>query len=478
MTFITPDLTPALPEILVMTLACVVLVVDVYVGNKFKSLSYQLTQVTVVAAAVLCIAMAPSSSTVTLSGTFVSDPMSSALKVAILLIGYYVFFYLRAYMDARDAMRGEYYVLGLFALLGMMVLVSAHSLLTVYLGLELLSLCLYAMVAMTRGSIAASEAAMKYFVLGALASGMLLYGMSLVYGVTGTLQLDQVHEATTRIGSSSLPLVLGLVFVLVGVAFKLGAVPFHMWVPDVYEGAPAAVTLFIGTAPKLAAFGMLMRLLVDGLGALQPSWSQMLIVLAVLSIGLGNVIALAQGNIKRLLGYSTITHVGFLFLGVIPGTPAGNAAAMFYIISYTLMALGAFGLVVALGRRDFEADRLSDFKGMVQRHPWFAAMTTVLMLSMAGVPPFLGFWAKWGVLREVVVAGHLWLAVLAVLFSVVGLFYYLRIVRHVYMDPPEGEVMISDRQDLRIMLSSNALVIVLLGVYPSALMTLCINALG
>ena len=478
MTFIVPDLSPAAPEILVMLLACVVLVVDVYLPEKVRSLTYQLSQITVVAAAVLCIAMAPSQALVTFSGTFVNDPMSAALKVAILLIGYYVFFYLRAYMEVRDQLRGEYFVLGLFALLGMMVLVSAHSLLTVYLGLELLSLSLYALVAMTRGSSSASEAAMKYFVLGALASGMLLYGMSLIYGVTGTLQLDLVHEASVRIGGDHLPLVLGLVFVIVGVAFKLGAVPFHMWVPDVYEGAPAAITLFIGTAPKVAAFGMLMRLLVDGLGALQPNWSQMLMVLAVLSIGFGNVVALAQGNIKRLLAYSTITHVGFLFLGVIPGTPSGNAAAMFYIISYALMALGAFGMIVALGRRDFEADRLDDYKGLVQTHPWFAAMMTVLMLSMAGVPPFLGFWAKWGVLREVVVAGHLWLAVFAVLFSVVGLFYYLRVVRHVYMDSPQGPVHIADRQDLRIMLSSNALVIVLLGIYPGALMTLCINALG
>jgi NADH-quinone oxidoreductase subunit N len=478
MTFVPPELHPAAPEILVMFMACVVLVVDVYLGERHRTVSYQLSQVTLVAAAALCIFMAPAEALVGFSGTFVSDPLSSALKVAILLIGYYVLFYLRAYLEARDQMRGEYFVLGLFAILGMMVLVSAHSLLTVYLGLELMSLCLYSMVAMSRDSRVAGEAAMKYFVLGALASGMLLYGMSLVYGMTGTLQLDEINAGVAQVGRENLVLVLGLVFVLVGVAFKLGAVPFHMWIPDVYEGAPAAVTLFIGSAPKIAAFGMLMRLLVDGLGVLQPDWSQMLMVLAVLSIGVGNVVALAQGNIKRMLGYSTIAHVGFLFLGVIAGTAEGYAASMFYIIAYAVMSLAAFALVVGLGRKDFEADRLDDFKGLVQAHPWFAAMATMVMLSMAGVPPFLGFWAKWGVLREVVNAGHVWLAVVAVFFSVIGLFYYLRVVRNVYMEEPVGEVHIAARQDLRVMLSSNALIILALGIYPGALMSMCLVAMG
>lgn len=478
MSFVVPDIAPAAPELLLMVMACAVLVADVYLGHRLRALTYQLTQVSVVATAVLCIAMMPHETVIGFSGTFVSDPLSGTLKVAMLLIGYYAFFYARAYLEPRGEMQGEYFVLGLFSLLGMMVLVSANSLLTVYLGLELMSLCLYAMVALRRDSTTACEAAMKYFVLGALASGMLLYGMSLIYGVTGSIQIDHIAEAAGSVDRTNLVLVLGLVFVLVGVAFKLGAVPFHMWVPDVYEGAPTSVTLFIGTAPKIAAFGMLMRLLVGGLESLSADWSQMLSILAVLSIGLGNVVAISQSNIKRMLAYSTIAHVGFLFLGIIAATPGGYAASMFYIITYVLMALGSFGMVIALGRKDYEADRLEDFKGLAREHPWFAFLVLVLMLSMAGVPPFLGFWAKWAVLREVIAAGHTWLAVVAVAFSVVGLFYYLRVVRHVYFDEPSGEIVIARGHDLRVMLSSNALVILALGIYPGALMALCISALN
>jgi NADH-quinone oxidoreductase subunit N len=477
MTFVPPDLSPAAPELLLLALACVVLVVDVYLGERMRRLTYQLTQASVVATAVLCIATTPGEPVIGFSGTFVSDPMSGALKVAMLLIGYYAFFYARAYLGARGELRGEYFTLGLFSLLGMMVLVSAASLLTVYLGLELMSLCLYAMVALRRDSTTACEAAMKYFVLGALASGMLLYGMSLIYGVAGGLELAEVSAAAAQ-RPSDLVLVLGLVFVLVGVAFKLGAVPFHMWVPDVYEGAPTAVTLFIGTAPKIAAFGMLMRLLVDGLDAMGADWSQMLVLLAVASMALGNVVAIAQTNIKRMLAYSTIAHVGYLFLGMIAATPGGYAASMFYIISYSIMALGAFGMVVALGRKDYEADQIEDFKGLSRDHPWFAFLTLVLMLSMAGVPPFLGFWAKWAVLRELVASGPVWLAVVAVGFSVIGLFYYLRVVRHVYFDQPTGDVQIARGRDLRIMLSSNALVILALGIYPAALLTVGVSALA
>ena len=478
MSFVVPDIAPAAPELLLMVLGCTVLVADVYLGDRLRTLTYQLTQASVVATAVLCIVTMPQQAVIGFSGTFVSDPLSGTLKIAMLLIGYYAFFYMRSYLQARGEMRGEYFVLGLFSLLGMMVLVSANSLLTVYLGLELMSLCLYAMVALRRESTVACEAAMKYFILGALASGMLLYGMSLLYGVTGSIQLDHIAEAAGSAGRTDLVLILGLVFVLVGVAFKLGAVPFHMWVPDVYEGAPTAVTLFIGTAPKIAAFGMLMRVLAGGLAALSADWSQMLIILAILSMALGNVVAIAQGNIKRMLAYSTIAHVGFLFLGLIAATPDGYAASMFYIITYALMALGCFGMVIALGRKDFEADRLEDFKGLARVHPWYAFLMLILMLSMAGVPPFLGFWAKWAVLREVIAAGYTWLAVVAVAFSVVGLFYYLRVVRHVYFDEPTGEIGVAQTQDMRVMLSSNALMILALGIYPGALMGLCISALN
>jgi NADH-quinone oxidoreductase subunit N len=404
--------------------------------------------------------------------------MSTLLKVFILLTTYFVFFYSKVYLQARGLLKGEYFVLGLFAVLGMMVLVSAHSLLTVYLGLELLSLSLYAMVAMNRESGTAAEAAMKYFVLGALASGMLLYGMSMIYGATGTLDLTLIREHVAALESRNLILILGVVFVIVGIAFKLGAVPFHMWVPDVYEGAPTSVTLFIGSAPKIAAFGMLMRLLVDGLPGLQADWIGMLVILSVLSMGVGNVIAIAQTNLKRMLAYSTIAHVGFLFLGIIAGTNAGYSASMFYIIVYAFMSLGGFAMIVLLSHAGFEADRIEDFRGLNDRNPWYAFLMLILMMSMAGVPPFLGFWAKWSVLREVVAADMTWLAVVAVIFSIVGVFYYLRVVRMMYFEKAEDAAPVESAADMRMMVSANALAILALGVYPTGLLALCVSALG
>jgi NADH-quinone oxidoreductase subunit N len=400
------------------------------------------------------------------------------LKAFILLTTYFVFFYSKIYLRARNLFKGEYFVLGLFAVLGMMVLVSAHSLLTVYLGLELLSLSLYAMVAMNRDSSTASEAAMKYFVLGALASGMLLYGMSMLYGATGTLDLTTIREHVAASESRNLILILGLVFVIVGIAFKLGAVPFHMWVPDVYEGAPTSVTLFIGSAPKIAAFGMLVRLLVDGLPGLHGDWTSMLVILSVLSMGVGNIIAIAQTNLKRMLAYSTIAHVGFLFLGVIAGSNAGYSASMFYIIVYAFMSLAAFAMIVLLGDAGFEADRIDDFKGLNDRNPWYALLMLIVMMSMAGVPPFIGFWAKWSVLREVVAADMTWLAVVAVVFSIIGVFYYLRVVRMMYFEKPQASAPVAAGPEMRIMVSANALAILALGVYPSGLLALCITAFG
>ena len=318
---------------------------------------------------------------------------------------------------------------------------------------------------------------MKYFVLGALASGMLLYGMSLIYGVSGTLDLAEISGFVAGQQGDNVILVLGLVFVLVGIAFKLGAVPFHMWVPDVYEGAPTPVTLFISSAPKMAAFGMLMRLLVDGLSALQDDWTGMLAILAVLSMGIGNIIAIAQSNLKRMLAYSTIAHVGFLFLGIIAGSASGYAASMFYIITYALMSMGGFGMIIWLGRAGFEAYRLDDFKGLNDRNPWFAFLMLILMLSMAGVPPFVGFWAKWSVLREVIVAEYTWLAVVAVAFAIIGLFYYLRIVRLMYFERPEEPMPVASTSEMRVMMSTNALAILALGVYPGGLLALCVQAL-
>ena len=476
--FTIPDMLPASAEIFLLCMACVVLLVDVWLPDRYRRLTYQLSQASLAGAALLVLVTFPESRITTFDGTFVADRMAAVLKTFLLVVSGFGFFYSRVHLEPRGLMRGEYFVLGLFAVLGMMVLVSAGSFLTLYLGLELLSLSLYAMVALDRDSRLGCEAAMKYFVLGALASGMLLYGISMIYGSTGSLDLATISESIAAAGDLRLTLVLGLVFVVVGVAFKLGAVPFHMWVPDVYEGAPTPVTLFIATAPKIAAFGMLMRALVDGLGGLVADWSQMLVVLAVLSMAAGNVIAIAQTNIKRMLAYSTIAHVGFVFVGMASGTSAGYAASMFYVLTYALMALGGFAMVIWLGRAGMEADRLEDFKGVNERNPWFAFMMLILMLSMAGVPPFVGFWAKWSVLREAVAADMTWLAVAAVLFSVIGLFYYLRVIRLMYFESPADAAPVTSLVAMRVVVSTNALAILALGVYPGALLRLCEAVVG
>jgi NADH-quinone oxidoreductase subunit N len=476
MSFHIPEIMPVVPELILMLAACAVLVVDVYLPDRSKHITYQLGQVSLVLTAVACLALFPDTANVYFNGHFVLDTMSTVLKVFILLVSYFALFYCRSYFQSRGYLTGEYFILALFAVLGMMVLVSAGSLLTVYLGLELLSLCLYAMVALNRDALPSSEAAMKYFVLGALASGMLLYGMSLLYGVTGSLLLSEIHTAVSSQPGLNVVLVLALVFVVVGIAFKLGAVPFHMWVPDVYEGATTPVTLFVGSAPKIAAFGMLARLLFDGLGGMSSDWADMLAVLALLSIGVGNVIAIAQRNMKRMLAYSTISHVGFLLLGVIAANATGYAASMFYAISYAIMSAAAFGLVIYMSSKGEDADRIEDFKGLNRRNPWFAFLTLIVMLSMAGAPPFLGFWAKLSVLQALVDADGTSLAVIAVLFAVIGLYYYLRIIRLVYFDEPDETAPVDADPQLKVMLSTNALAILALGVYPSALLALCVSA--
>lgn len=477
MAFDAPEFLPALPEMFLLAIASLGLLADAFFPERYRAFTYQFAQAGLVTTAVLVLLTYPGEPQITFSQTFINDGMGAVLKLFVLLVTYVVFFYSKDYLRERNLFTGEYFILGLFAVLGMMVLISARSLLTIYLGLELLSLSLYVLVAIHRDSLMASEAAMKYFVLGALASGMLLYGMSMLYGITGSLDLQEVSEFVAGQSEPNLVLVLGLVFIVVAIAFKLGAVPFHMWVPDVYEGAPTSVTLFLGTAPKLAAFAMLMRLLVDGLGGLQGDWTQMLVPLAVLSLAVGNIVAIAQTNLKRMLAYSTIAHVGFLFLGIIAGSPAGYAASMFYIIAYSLMAMGAFGMIIVLSRAGFESDALEDFKGLNDRSSWLAFLMLVLMLSMAGVPPFLGFWAKWSVLLEIVNAGMVWLAVLAILFSVVGLYYYLRLVRLMYFDRSEAMERITAGFSLRVMMSTNALAILALGIYPSGLMALCASVL-
>jgi NADH-quinone oxidoreductase subunit N len=408
---------------------------------------------------------------------FVDDAMSDVLKLALYLAVAIMLVYSRGYLQARGLYKGEFYVLTLFATLGMMVMISASHFLTLYLGLELLSLSLYAMVALNRDSPVATEAAMKYFVLGAIASGMLLYGMSMIYGSTGSLLLSDVSIALQEGIGQKIPLVFGVVFIVAGLAFKLGAVPFHMWVPDVYQGAPTPVTLFISSAPKLAAFAFAIRLLVQGLEVLHTDWRDMLILLSVLSMAIGNITAIAQTNLKRMLAYSTISHMGFLLLGILAGSQNGYSASMFYSVVYAMMSIGGFGMILLLSRHGFESEDLDDLKGLNQRSPWAAFLMLLLMFSMAGIPPTVGFYAKLSVLQAVVEADLIWLAVVAVLFSLIGAFYYLRIVKLMYFDEPVQSAPIEASSDMRMALSVNGLAILVLGILPGPLMNVCAIAI-
>ena len=462
----------AIPEIFILSMACIILVVDLFLTEKTRHITYLLSQLTLVVAFFLTLNLFGSETFYIFSNTFVADPMSSILKLGIYIATFVTFLYSKDYLKERNIFSGEYFVLGLFGVLGMMIMTSASSFLTLYLGLELLSLCLYAMVALQRDSSIASESAMKYFVLGAIASGMLLYGMSMLYGATGSLDLQVISQQLSSVTDKTI-LAFGLVFVIIGVAFKLGAVPFHMWVPDVYQGSPTAVTLYIASAPKIAAFAMLMRLLVGGLLELHEQWQGILIILAVASMAIGNIVAISQTNIKRMLAYSAISHVGFLLLGVLSGTTEGFAASMFYIITYVLMSLASFGMIIIMSRKGFEADKLDDYKGLNRRNPWFAFMMMFIMFSMAGVPPFVGFWAKLSVLKAVVSADLLWLALVAVVFSIIGAFYYLRIIKVMYFDKAEDTQAIECATDLRWVFSINAALILLIGLMPDSLIALC-----
>lgn len=477
MSFEIPDVMPALPEIFILSMACIILVVDLFLSEKSRGATYMLSQATLIIAVLITVATFSATSVLTFSDTFVRDGIADVLKIAVYIATFMVFLYAKDYLKDRGLFKGEFYTLGLFAVLGMMILISAHNFLTIYLGLELLSLSLYAMVAMHRNSAQASEAAMKYFVLGAIASGMLLYGMSMIYGITGSLDLAVISANAANV-SDNIVLVFGIVFLMIGVAFKLGAVPFHMWVPDVYQGAPTAVTIFIGSAPKLAAFAMLMRLLMDGLGTVSAQWQDILILLVLLSLAVGNIVAIAQVNIKRMLAYSTISHIGFLMLGIVAGTEEGVAASMFYAITYTLMSLGGFAMIILLSRKGFEAEKLSDFKGLNQRSPWYAFLMLILMFSMAGVPPFLGFWAKLSVLSAVISVDLIWLAVASVIFSIIGAFYYLRVIKIMYFDKAESSESIHCSKDMSLLISVNALAVLLIGLFPGGLLSLCLSVVS
>ncbi len=466
-------LTSAYAEIFLLLMACTILIVDLFLTNPSKTVTYILVQLTLLGCALITVTTHHSGVVHLFNNMFVDDLMSDVLKLLSYLAVSMMLVYSRHYLIVRGLFTGEFMVLTLFALLGMMVMISASHFLTLYLGLELLSLCLYAMVALQRDSATATEAAMKYFVLGALASGLLLYGMSMLYGATGTLEVAAVSEAIQNGVPNKALLTFGLVFIVSGLAFKLGAVPFHMWVPDVYHGAPTAMTMLIGSAPKLAAFAFLMRILVEGLQPLMIHWSGMLAILAILSMAIGNISAIAQTNLKRMLAYSTIAHMGFLLLGVLSGTIEGYGSAMFYAVVYVLMSLGAFGMIMLLSREGFEADTLNDFKGLNQRSPWLAFMMMLLMFSMAGVPPTVGFYAKFSVLQAVIAAGHMPLAIMAVLFSLIGAFYYLRIIKLMYFDTPESHAAIHVRPDTRVLISVNGLAMLALGIMPGALMSIC-----
>ena len=483
--FITPDLYPAAPEIFLLAMACVILLVDAFLGRAQRWITNALTLVTLVGCALITYQTMDGQVVLTFSNMFVDDLLADFLKLLLYLAVIFVVIYSRDYLVARQLDKGEYYLLVLFATLGMMVMISAAHFLTIYLGLELLSLSLYALVAIDRDSPRATEAAMKYFVLGALASGLLLYGMSMVYGATGTLEIGGVAQALHLGVANKTVLVFGLVFVVSGIAFKLGAVPFHMWIPDVYHGAPTPITLLIASAPKLAAFAMAMRMLVYGLFELAEHWQSMLMLLAVLPIAVGNLAAIAQTNIKRMLAYSAISHMGFLLLGLMSGVVGQDrhfalnaySSTMYYAVAYVIMTLGAFGMVLLMSRVGYEAENLEDFKGLNQRSPWFAAVMMAIMFSMAGVPFFVGFFAKFSVLLAAVDAGYIAVAVFAVMFSLIGAFYYLRVVKFMYFDAPTDAAPIVASLDMRFLLSLNGIAVALFGIFPDSLISLCTYAL-
>ncbi|WP_207916510.1 NADH-quinone oxidoreductase subunit NuoN [Lysobacter sp. N42] len=470
------DLAPLIPELVLVGAAFALLMLDMFLDEGRRIVTHAAAVATLVGVALLVLAGVGGQGTV-LGGMFVRDVAADVLKVAILVTAALSMLYLWPFLRQRGLYRGEVAVLVLFATLGMMLLVSAGSLVMIYLGLEMLALCSYALVAIDRDSPLASESGIKYFVLGSLASGLLLYGMSLVYGATGSLDLQVIAQAADGGTGQGMLLLTGVVFMLAGVAFKFGGAPFHMWLPDVYTGAPTPVTLFVGSAPKLASFGMAYRLFEVGAGGLDDRWRLLFAIIAVASLAIGNLAAMVQGNFKRMLAYSTVSHVGFLFIGIAGGGAQGFAAAMFYAMSYALMAVAAFGTIVVLSSRGFEADRIDDYRGLNARSPWMAGLVLCVMASLAGLPPFLGFWAKLAVLRAALEGGMLWLALVGVVFAVVGAFYYLRVVKAMYFDEPDpSTVPGTASRPLRLVFGVNALSLLALGLAWNPLMAWCQRA--
>jgi NADH-quinone oxidoreductase subunit N len=481
------DILILLPEAYLVVAACVLLLMDAYTKPSQKNAIHWLAIIVLGVAGWMVVNGQPDRAVTAFNGMFIRDGVAEILKVFALLLTAITFVYARPYLRDRQMPVGEFYSLTMFAMIGIMILVSAGSLVTIYLGLELLTLSTYALVALNRDSRLSSEAAIKYFVLGALASGMLLYGMSMIYGATHTLDLVGIHAAAGTTEWKNL-MMFGLVFMIVGIAFKFGVAPFHMWIPDVYQGAPTAVTIFVGSALKVAAFGMAYRLLSTGMGdmsgpeginhVLAHQWQLMLAVLAVLSLAIGNLVAIVQTNLKRLLAYSTISHMGYLLIGMVNATPEGYAAAMFYVISYALMSAAAFGIILAMARAGFECEDIDDLRGLNQRSPWFAFLMLLTMFSLAGVPPMFGFFAKLLVLQAAIHAGMLWLAIVGAVAAIIGLYYYLRVVKVMYFDAPaEGvELKAQNDQPLRWVLSANALALLVLGFWWGPLYAWCQDA--
>ena len=485
------NIAPAYAEVTMIVGASLLLLVDMYLSESKRSITYLLSLALLAVCATISYGdFMAGTTTYTFNGMYVSDPMSNLLKLFTYLALGLTLIYSRQYTTQRGMMTGnlggEFYVLALFAGLGQMIMISGSHFLTIYLGVELMSLSLYALVALRRDNHKATEAAMKYFVLGALASGFLLYGMSMLYGATGTLEISKVAAAVAAGTIKPTILVFGIVFLVAGLAFKLGAVPFHMWVPDVYEGSPTAVTLLLGGAPKIATFAVCIRLLVEGLLPLAGDWQQMLMVLAVMSLVIGNLTAIAQTNLKRMLAYSTIAQIGFVLLGLLSGVgttvgtggmEAAYSASMFYVVTYVLTTVGTFGLLMLLSRAGFDADNIADFKGLGKRSGWFALMMTIMMFSMAGVPPLVGFAAKFSVLNAVLGTGQVWLTIIAVMFSLIGAYYYLRIVKTMWFDEPVDSAPLDAPADMKVVLSLNGVAILVLGVLPGPLLAVCAAAM-
>jgi NADH-quinone oxidoreductase subunit N len=473
------DILVLLPEFYLVAAACVLLLADAFIKPEQRGMLHWLSVVVLLVAAYLVVAGQPDFTATAFGGMFIRDQASEVVKAFALICTVLVFVFARPYLVDRKQFVGEFYTLMIFAVLGVMLLASAGNLVMVYLGLELLTLSSYALVALNRDSPLSSEAAIKYFVLGALSSGMLLYGMSMVYGATGTLDLAQLHGAAVH---SAMPhlLVFGLIFMLVGIAFKLGAAPFHMWIPDVYQGAATPVTTFIASASKLAAFVMAWRLLDTGLADLSRYWQPMLAAIAALSMVIGNLVAIVQTNLKRMLAYSTISHMGFLLMGLVEANPAGYANALFYAVCYALMSTVAFGVILALARGGFECEEIADLKGLNQRSPWFAALMALAMFSLAGVPPLFGFYAKYRVLQSAIDANFLWLAIVGIVCAIVGLYYYLHVVKVMYFDQPQegGADQPAPDMSMRVVLSINGLALLALGVYWGPLLGWCRHSFG